>query len=74
MPKKVKISLTGIVNQIDQATRKLSRARGKAATRREKQKLAAKIKNLKSIKAQVKQLCPTGARGLTILVPSNSTD
>ena len=70
MPKKVRISLRGIVEQIDQASGKLSRARDKAATRIEKQKLAAKIRNLKRIRAQVKQLCPNGVRGLTVVVPT----
>jgi hypothetical protein len=70
MPKKVTISLSGIVKQIDQATGKLSAARGKAATGLEKRELAAKIKNLKKIKKLVREHC----RGLNIIVPIDPTD
>jgi hypothetical protein len=69
MPKKVSISLSDIVKQIDQATTKLAAARGKVLTNVEKQKLAAKIKNLKKIKGWVQDNCPKGKPGLTIIVP-----
>jgi len=65
MPKKVKISLKGIVQQIDQATKHLEAAKGKVATAMEKKELEAKIKDLKEIKKDLKQIC----LGLNILVP-----
>ena len=69
MPKKVEISLSGIVKQIDEATKKLNAAKGKATTASEKKKLAIKIKKLNAIKKEVKANCPGGAKGLNIIVP-----
>jgi hypothetical protein len=69
MPKKVIISLKGIVKQIDQATGKLSDARSRVAGGLEKQRLAAKIKNLNKIKRQVREEC----HGLNIIVPTVPT-
>ncbi|HYA62518.1 MAG TPA: hypothetical protein VED66_04900 [Candidatus Sulfotelmatobacter sp.] len=69
MPKKVKISLSGIVKQIDQATKNLNAAKGKAVTAKEKKELALKIKHLTAIKKEVKANCPKGAQGLNIIVP-----
>ena len=53
MPKKVTISLHGIVNQIDAATKKLTKAKTDAVTAVEKQQLGVKIQNLKKIKSEV---------------------
>ncbi len=47
MPKKVEVSLKGIGKQIDLAGGQLSAAARKAKSRREKKKLAAKIRKLK---------------------------
>ncbi len=60
MPKKVTISLHGIVNQIDAATKKLSNAKANAITSGEKQQLGVKIQNLKKIKSEVILNCPKG--------------
>jgi hypothetical protein len=60
MPKKVTISLHGIVNQIDAATKKLMKAKTDAVTAIEKQQLGVKIQNLKKIKSQVVLNCPKG--------------
>ena len=68
MPKKVTISLSGIVKQIDQATGRLSAAKNKATTGLEKQRLAVKIKKLKKIKSQVQMYCKGG---LNLTVPTN---
>jgi len=64
MSKKVTISLSGIVKEIDKATGQLSAAKRKAAARREKQSLAVNIKKLKKIRYEVQMRC----RGLTIAV------
>jgi len=66
MPKKVTISLSNIVKQIDKATQELSTTKTKAITSAEKQSLALKIKNLKKIKGSVKEICPKGKNGLNI--------
>ena len=58
MPKKVTISLHGIVNQINQAEKKLTAAHKKAVTSVEKAQLATKIKNLKKIRSEVVKNCP----------------
>jgi len=65
MPKKVKISLSGIVKQIDQATKNLNAAKGKAVTASEKKEVTAKIKKLNGIKKHVKGIC----HGLNVIVP-----
>jgi len=67
MTKKITISLSGIVKQIDQATRQLSAAKGEATTRREKQILAVNIRKLKKIRREVQMRC----RGLNITVPTD---
>lgn len=69
MPKTISISLTGIVKQIEEAEKKLANAETKALTGQEKKKLAVKIKNLKKIKKLVKENCPKGKIGYTIVVP-----
>jgi hypothetical protein len=58
MPKKVTISLHGIVNQIDQAEKKLTAAHKKAVSNVEKKQLEAKIKHLKKIRSEVIKDCP----------------
>jgi hypothetical protein len=68
MPKKVVISLHAIVKQIDLAVKKLAAAEAKAVTAQEKKVLAAKIKSLDKIKAQVKSNCPKSAYGIVALV------
>jgi hypothetical protein len=60
MPKKVIISLHGIVNQINLAEKKLAAAQKKAITPGEKKELGVKISDLKKIKAQVLKTCPKG--------------
>lgn len=60
MPKKVTISLHGIVNQIVAATKKLESAKAKAITPAEKQELGVKIQNLKKIRSEVILNCPKG--------------
>jgi hypothetical protein len=60
MPKKVIISLHGIVRQIEIATKKLHWAKTKAISGAEKQQLEAKIKNLKTIRSLVIKNCPKG--------------
>jgi hypothetical protein len=58
MPKKVTISLHGIVRQIKIATKKLEKAEAKAITAAEAQQLASKVKNLKAIEVLVIKNCP----------------
>ncbi len=58
MPKKIIISLHGIVKQIEIATRKLHGAKTKAITGNERQQLEVKIKNLKAIQSLVIKNCP----------------
>lgn len=67
MPKKVEVSLKGIGKQIDLAGGQLSAAARKAKSRREKKKLAAKIRKLKKVKALVVGLC---RRTYTVIVPT----
>jgi len=67
MPKKVIISLHGIVKQIDLATERLSAARAKATTGLEKRSLAVKIRKLRQIKKLVQVPC----HGLNITVITN---
>jgi hypothetical protein len=57
MAKKVDISLREIGEQIDRAEGKLSAAARGITSRVEKNRLAAKIKALKKVKAQVKVIC-----------------
>lgn len=70
MPKKVRVSLKGIVREIDKATKGLSGAKVKAATAMEKKRLAVKIQNLKKIKKNVEIVClpVPGVPGLNIVV------
>jgi hypothetical protein len=70
MPKKVTISLHGVVNQIKAATAKLAKARNRAISGAEKQQLAVKIKNLEKIKSLVIKNCPKSkpAYGIIALV------
>jgi len=56
MPKKVVISLHGIGKQIDLATKKLTKAKGKTLMKAERQTVNAAIKTLKEIKAALP--CP----------------
>ncbi|MGB7848206.1 MAG: hypothetical protein WBL63_21525 [Candidatus Acidiferrum sp.] len=62
MPKKVTVSLKGIVKEIDAVTGKLSDLKGKAITSQEKQRLAANIEGLKKIRAEVRERCPKSGR------------
>jgi hypothetical protein len=64
MPKKIIISLSGIVQQIDEAIGKLSSAKGKAANVLEKRKLDVKIRKLKQVRKEAREPC----RGLNIEV------
>ena len=67
MAKKVEVSLEGIGDQIDRAEKKLSAAVRGVTSQVEKKRLAAKIRALKEVKAQVKVICrPT----YTIIVPT----
>jgi hypothetical protein len=66
MAKKVEISISGIGEQIDRANGKLLAAAREVPSAVEKKRLAAKIKTLKRVKAQVKMLC----RSYTIIVPT----
>ncbi|HEV3420915.1 MAG TPA: hypothetical protein VG075_11465 [Candidatus Acidoferrum sp.] len=71
MAKRIDISLKEIGEQIDRADDKLTAAARGIASRVEKKRLAAKIRKLKNIKAQIKVLCrgtyniivPTGGPG-----------
>jgi len=67
MPKKV-ISLSGIVKQIDQVTKKLAAAEGKSVTGAEKKKLTTIVKNLNKIKKEVTKNCPKGKSSYGIVV------
>jgi hypothetical protein len=67
MPKKVTISLHGIVKQLDEAEKKLAAAHKKAVTAVEKTQLAAKIKNLKKIRSEVIKNCPKGKPAYNIV-------
>jgi hypothetical protein len=67
MPKKIAVSLHGIVKQIDLASRKLSKAEHKALTSVEKQKLRATIKTLKKVRGEIIERC--GGRSYGIAVP-----
>lgn len=66
MAKKVEVSLEGIGDQIDRAEKKLSAAARGVKSLVEKKRLAAKIKALKKVKAEVKEICRT----YTIVVPT----
>ena len=66
MPKKIKISLRGIVEQIDQAEGRLTEAGSTVTSKPEKKKLAAKVKKLKKARALVKTACRT----YTVIVPT----
>lgn len=61
-PKTIYVSLKEIVKDIDQATEKLSAAKTKAVSGKEKQRLAAKIKSLKKIKKEVQAVCYQAAQ------------
>ena len=67
MAKKVEISISEIGEQIERAERRLSAAARQVPSSVEKKRLAAKIKTLKKVKAQVKMLC----KSYTIVVPTN---
>jgi len=60
MSKKITISLHGIVDQMEAATKKLVKAKADAVTAAEKQQLGVKIQNLEKIKSQVIVNCPKG--------------
>jgi G:T/U-mismatch repair DNA glycosylase len=67
MPKKIAVSLHGIVKQIDLAARKLSDAERRAITGAEKRKLRATIKALKKARVEVIKRC--GGKSYGIAVP-----
>ena len=69
MPKKVTVSLKGIVKEIDEATKKLSGAKNKAISGLDKKKLAVKINNLKKIRAAVKANCATTSQSKPLPLP-----
>lgn len=66
MPKKIKVSLSGIVQQIDKVTEKLEAAKKSAAKAPMKKKLEIKIKKLKKIEKEVCALC----RGMNPIPPT----
>jgi hypothetical protein len=63
---KVEVKIGGIGDEIDRATGKLSAAAREVPSPVERKRLAAKIKTLNKVKAQVKMLC----RSYTIIVPT----
>ncbi len=60
-----KISLSGIVKQIDKSTKELTKAEVRTPNLVEKKRLNAKIKNLRRAKKLVEQTC----HGLSIIIP-----
>ena len=60
-----KISLSGIVKQIDKSANALAKAEKKTPNAVEKKKLNAKIKKLEHAKKLVEDIC----HGLTIIIP-----
>jgi hypothetical protein len=60
-----KISLSGIVKQIDKSAKELSKAETKTPNLVEKRKLNAKIKKLDRARKLVEETC----HGLSILIP-----
>ena len=67
MPKKLVISLKGIVAAIEEVQAELLAAENMAATSAEKKKLAAKIKKLDKVAYTVKASCPKGKNGYNIV-------
>lgn len=70
MPKTVKVSLGKIGEQIDKAVKELSNARKKTRETELKEYLNAKIKDLKKIKKEVKEICPVGKNSYNIIIPT----
>jgi hypothetical protein len=60
-----RISLSGIVKQIDKSTKELSKAETKTPNLVERRRLNAKIKKLGQAKRLVQEIC----HGLTIIIP-----
>jgi hypothetical protein len=67
MPKKITISLRGIVEKIDKAQVELKEAK-KIANLATKQSLTVKIQNLQNIKEAVVSNCPKGKSSFNIVV------
>ena len=65
MAKKVEISIGEIGRQIGQAERKLSAAARGIKNTVQKRKVAAKIKALKKVKSELKQICK-GSYNITV--------
>jgi hypothetical protein len=65
MAKKIKVSLKDIAKQIDRAEAKLSAGSRAVASPLERKRLAAKVKSLKKVKAQLKMICK-GAYNITV--------
>jgi len=63
---KVEVKIGEIGEEIERAKGKLSAAARKVASPVERKRLAAKIKTLNKVKAEVKMLC----RSYTIIVPT----
>jgi hypothetical protein len=57
MAKKVQVSLKEIAKQIDRAEAKLSAGSRAVADREVKKQLAVKIKSLKKVKSELRQIC-----------------
>ena len=69
MGRKVEVSLKGIGKQIEQAERKLSAAGRGVKNSVQKKKVAAKVRALKKVKADLKRIC----KGYNIDVPQNGS-
>ena len=68
MPKKVIVSLHGIVDRIDATIKKLAQGQSKALTQAEKKSLAVKIKSLKKIRKEVTNNCPKSKPSYGIII------
>ena len=69
MPKKVKVSISAIVKEVNKALKELEKGEALAVSAKEKTLICARIKKLQKAKKELSASCPKGSRSMTIIVP-----
>ena len=69
MPKKVKVSISAIVKEVDKALKELEKGKALAVSPKEKSSIAARIKKIRKADKELKASCPTGRHSMTIIIP-----
>jgi TusA-related sulfurtransferase len=69
MPKKVKVSISAIVKEVNKALKELEKGEALAVSAKEKSSIAARIKKLEKAEKELKASCPKGSHSMTIVIP-----